>query len=172
MLNRDLSRADDGSANPWYYEMSEIGFNYRVSDVNCALGLSQLGKFERFVARRREIARQYDEVLAPFAPVIRPLARMPWCDPVLHLYVVRIDFAALQMDRAAFMRLLRNAGIGTQVHYMPLHLQPYYRNRYGAQRLPGAEAYYQSALSLPFYPGLTDQDVERVVTALRGIVKC
>lgn len=170
MLDADLARAPSGAPNPWYYEMPEVGFNYRVSDINCALGMSQLRKFERFAARRREIAAAYDRALAPLSPVVRPLAHVPWCDPVLHLYPVRIDFAALKRDRAAVMQELRAAGVGTQVHYLPVHMQPYYRERYGRRSLPGAEAYYASTLSLPLFPGLDDDGVNRVVDALTRLV--
>lgn len=165
--NQEMALAGDGTANPWYYEMPEVGFNYRASDINCALGLSQLRKLDRFVARRRALAARYDKLLASFADTVRPVGRVPWCDPAWHLYAVRIDFAALGLDRATLMRRLRAAGVGTQVHYVPVHMQPYYRKRYGTQRLPGAEAYYQSTLSLPLYPGLEDGDVDRVVAALR-----
>ena len=166
--NAALALDEAGAANPWYYEMPEIGFNYRASDIHCALGLSQLAKLDRFVAARRELVRRYDERLEDLAPAVRPVRRVEGCIPAWHLYVVLIDFAALGADRAAVMRRLRAAGIGAQVHYLPLHLQPYYQNRYGAQSLPGAERYYARALTLPLFAGMTAADVERVVEALRA----
>ena len=166
LTDTGLATAADGSTNPWYYEMSEIGFNYRLTDVQCALGLAQLAKLGRFVSRRAAIAARYDAALAPLAPAIRGPHRVEDCTPGWHLYAARIDFATLPLDRAALMRRLNEAGIGTQVHYIPVHLQPYYRQRYGRQSLPGAEAYYAGTLSLPMSPDLEDADVDRVVEAL------
>jgi len=168
--NADLAFDADGEANPWYYEMPELGFNYRASDLHCALGLSQLGKFDRFAERRRALARRYDELLAPLAPRVRPASRVPRCEPVWHFYAVLVDYAAAGVPRGALMRGLRAAGIGSQVHYLPLHLQPYYRRRYGPLSLPGAEAYYAAALSLPLHPGMADEDMARVVDALSGLL--
>jgi UDP-4-amino-4,6-dideoxy-N-acetyl-beta-L-altrosamine transaminase len=155
-----------GVAKPWYYEMPEVGFNYRASDIHCALGLSQLEKLGRFVRRRRELVRRYDRLLAPFRSLVRPLGLVGNTDAAWHLYVVLIDFAALGLERATLMEQLRKEGIGTQVHYLPVHLQPYYKRRYGDRSLPGAERYYARALSLPLFPALRDQDVDRVVATL------
>jgi dTDP-4-amino-4,6-dideoxygalactose transaminase len=99
---------------------------------------------------------------------VRPVVRQSWCDPVLHLYAVLIDFAAAGLDRGTVMRRLKEHGVGTQVHYLPVHRQPYYRQRYGALSLPGADAYYARCLSLPYHPGVADTDVDRVVAALRS----
>ena len=169
---RFTERADafDGDqANPWYYEMPEIGWNYRMPDVLCALGLSQLHKLGRFAARRREIAALYERLLAPLAPAIKPVAPANavhgW-----HLYAVQIDFRSLGTSRAQVMRVLRAEGIGTQVHYIPLYKQPYYRERYGEISLPGAEAYYARCLSIPMFPLMSNDDVDRVVSALSRIV--
>lgn len=158
--------AADGSVNPWYYEMAIPGFNYRVTDIQCALGLSQLTKLDRFVARRRELVAAYDVALAPLSPIVRPVGRVANCTPAWHLYPVLIDFATAGLDRATVMNRLRGAGIGTQVHYIPLHMQPYYRKLYGAQSLPGAEEYYARTLSLPLFPAMADGGVDRVVAAL------
>ncbi|MBL8660907.1 MAG: UDP-4-amino-4,6-dideoxy-N-acetyl-beta-L-altrosamine transaminase [Rhodospirillales bacterium] len=160
------SRGADGRANPWYYEMADIGFNYRASDIACALGRSQLDKLAHFVASRRAIARRYESALAPLAPLFRPLARCSGRAHAWHLYVVRIDFAAIGCDRATLMRSLAAVGIGSQVHYIPLHRQPYYRRRYGEVFLPGAEQYYSRCLSLPLFVGLGDGDIQRIVRVL------
>lgn len=160
-----------GRPNPWYHEMHEPAPNYRLSDVHCALGLSQLRKLDRFVSRRLALAGRYDRLLAPLAPVIRPVPRAAGCEPGLHLYAVLIDFAAIGMDRAAVMQTLREQGIGTQVHYIPVHRQPYYRKRYGDLNLPGADAYYARELSLPLYPDMQDDDVDRVVEALAALAR-
>jgi dTDP-4-amino-4,6-dideoxygalactose transaminase len=169
-VHRDEAFDDEGEPNPWYYEMLEPGYNYRATEIHCALGLSQLRKLDRFLARRRVLADAYDKALAPLAPVIRPVPRMAGVASGWHLYAVHIDFAAAGMPRARMMRELRDRNIGTQVHYLPVHRQPYFRNRYGKLSLPGADAYYDSCLSLPFFPALSESDVERVVAVLGSIV--
>lgn len=158
--------APDGSAHPWYYEMQELGFNYRACDLQCALGLSQLAKLKRFAARRRRLAALYDERLAPLAAKLRPLGRTPGVQAAWHLYAVLIEFEALGLSRDTVMNRLRAEGIGSQVHYIPVPWQPYYRRRYGELALPGTERYYARTLSLPLYPGMADGDVERVAAAL------
>ncbi len=160
---------ENGAKRPWYYEMHEIGWNYRMPDVLCALGISQLKKLPRFLKRREEIARLYDRLLAPLAPALKPAPRGN--DPHgLHLYAVLIDFEKLGTTRAKFMDALRAEGIGTQVHYLPVHRQPYYRDRYGERVLPGADAYYSRCLSIPLYPSMQDADVERVVETLSNLI--
>jgi UDP-4-amino-4,6-dideoxy-N-acetyl-beta-L-altrosamine transaminase len=156
----------DGAANPWYYEMPAPGWNYRAGDMACALGLSQLGKLDRFLDRRRALASLYDKLLAPLAPAVRPVPRGEAFESGWHLYAVLIDFEGLGIARAEVMNRLRARGIGTQVHYIPVHRQPYYRARYGELRRPGAEAYYARCLSLPLFPAMTDADAGRVVEAL------
>lgn len=163
---RELAFGPDGDANPWYYEIVEIGFNYRITDLQCALGLSQLDKLEGFVARRAALVERYRHALAPLAPAIRPLTARRGCRPGWHLMVALIDFAGLGVDRATVMRRLAGRGIGSQVHYMPLHMQPCYTRLYGRQSLPGAEAYYARTLSLPLFADMSDADVDRVVAAL------
>lgn len=168
-VNRELAFAADGSQNPWYYEMAELGLNYRASDVSCALGLSQLKKLDSFVARRAALAERYDHMLAELAPVVRPVAVTPGQRPGWHLYGVLIDFAQAGGDRAAFMTALAESGIGTQVHYIPVHWQPAYR-RMVDTHLPGAQAYYERCLSLPLFPAMSDRDVDRVVEAIASVV--
>jgi UDP-4-amino-4,6-dideoxy-N-acetyl-beta-L-altrosamine transaminase len=168
-LDRDAG-FDGNEPNPWYYEMVELGFNYRLSDINCALALSQLRKLDRFAAARALLAEHYDRRLAALAPAIRPVARSPSCTPVRHLYAVLIDFPAIGMSRGQLMRRLRDQGIGSQVHYIPVPRQPYYRRRYGDNVLPGADAYYRRTLSLPYFVGMTTADVDRVVDTLTDIV--
>jgi UDP-4-amino-4,6-dideoxy-N-acetyl-beta-L-altrosamine transaminase len=161
---------DGNEPNPWYYEMAELGFNYRLSDVNCALALSQLKKLDQFAAARAMLAAHYDRRLAALAPAVRPVAQCGHCTPVRHLYGVLIDFPAIGTTRGRLMRALRTRGIGTQVHYIPVPRQPYYRRRYGEIALPGAEAYYRRTLSLPFYVGMTTAAVDRVVDTLAALV--
>ncbi len=163
--NRDAAFDAGGDANPWYYELVEPEFNWRANDIQCALGLSQLKKLDRFLARRRAIVAAYDTRLAPYAPILRPLGRTRTCLPAWHLYVARIDFETAGVTRASLMRSLASEGIGTQVHYFPVHRQPYYARRFGVT-LPGADQYYAQALSLPLSAAMDESDVERVVSAL------
>ncbi|MCG8596707.1 MAG: UDP-4-amino-4,6-dideoxy-N-acetyl-beta-L-altrosamine transaminase [Kiloniellales bacterium] len=165
-----LAFGPGGLANPWYHEMQDLGYNHRLSDIHCALGISQLGKLARFVAARRDLVAHYDRLLAGYAPRLRPIGRVPGCEAGWHLYVVLIDFDALETDRASVMRRLAERGVGSQVHYVPVYRQPYYEARYGAQSLPGAEAYYARALSLPLFFGMGRSDVERVVEALAEVL--
>jgi UDP-4-amino-4,6-dideoxy-N-acetyl-beta-L-altrosamine transaminase len=159
---------EKAAAEPWVYELPQPGFNYRLPDILCALGLSQLAKLPRFAERRRALAKAYQAALAPLAPAVRIAERPAWSDPVLHLMCVLIDFEGLGRPRAQVMADLRRRGVGSQVHYIPVHTQPYYRARYGALSLPGAEAWYQRCLSLPLYPAMSDGDVSKVAEALKG----
>ncbi len=161
---------ETGVTAPWYYEMAELGYNYRLSDIACALGLSQLKKLDRFLDRRTALAARYAQLLAPLAPHVLPPCAGSSIQPGWHLYAVRIDFEALGKTRGQVMRGLEKRGIGAQVHYIPLHMQPYYRNRYGDLRLPGAESYYRRTLSLPLYASMADRDVDRVVEALSEVL--
>jgi len=163
--NTDDAFDTDGRPNPWYYELVEPEFNWRANDIQCALGLSQLKKLDRFLARRRSIVATYDTLLAPYAPILRPLARSRACLPAWHLYVARIDFEAAGITRGILMRALSDDGIGTQVHYFPVHRQPYYAKRFPA-KLPGADRYYTNALSLPLSAAMNTADAQRVVEAL------
>ncbi|HEY3889341.1 MAG TPA: UDP-4-amino-4,6-dideoxy-N-acetyl-beta-L-altrosamine transaminase [Caulobacteraceae bacterium] len=169
---RDPAQFRDPPAapQPWLYEMQTLGYNYRLPDLLCALGISQLAKLPRFARRRRALAIRYWSLLARLSPVVRALAPPPGCDPALHLFIVLIDFAAAGLTRAEVMSGLAARGVGSQVHYIPVHRQPYYRDRYGDLDLPGADAYYARCLSLPLYPGMTDSDPDRVVEALAEVL--
>ncbi|MDP3852502.1 UDP-4-amino-4,6-dideoxy-N-acetyl-beta-L-altrosamine transaminase [Phenylobacterium sp.] len=156
--------------DPWWYEMPEPGFNYRLPDILCALGISQLAKLPRFAARRRMLAARYSEALAPLAPRVQLATRPDWSDPVLHLMVALIDFEAAGKTRRQVVDALKARGVGTQVHYIPVHTQPYYRARYGELDLPGASAWYERCLSLPLYPGMADEDVDHVAAALAEVL--
>jgi UDP-4-amino-4,6-dideoxy-N-acetyl-beta-L-altrosamine transaminase len=158
-------------ADPWWYEMPEPGFNYRLPDILCALGQSQLSKLPRFAARRRALSARYEAALRPLAPLVRLATRPSWSDPVLHLMVALIDFPGAGTSRREVMDILASKGVGTQVHYIPVHAQSYYRERYGAQTLVGAQAWYERCLSLPLYPSMDDEDVDRVVDALRTALR-
>lgn len=166
--DREAAFDEAGGANPWYYEMAEPGFNYRLTDIQSALALSQMARLDAFVARRQHLMDLYAERLAPLSPLVLPVARVPWCRPAWHLCAVRIDFAAAGRSRARVMADLRARGIGSQVHYIPVHRQPYWRRRYGELALPGVDGHYARTLSLPLFPSMADTDVDRVVTALAG----
>jgi len=168
-FQNDRLAFDGSAANPWYYEMHEIGWNYRLPDLLCALGISQLRKLPAFFTRRKAIAAYYDRVLASLAPLVRPVPHVGrahgW-----HIYALLVDFSALGTTRAGFMGMLREKGCGSQVHYIPVHQQPYYQNRYGSRSLPGTVSYYERCLSIPIYPALTDSDVSRVADAVTNCV--
>jgi len=163
------SRAEKGT---WFYEMVELGYNYRLTDMQCALGLSQLRKLPRWLWRRREIATRYDEAFTDLEG-IRPLRVSPQVKHAYHLYVVQLDLQRLGTNRATVFRRLRAAGIGVNVHYIPVHLHPYYRERFGTGPglCPVAEAAYERILSLPMYASLSDPQVERVITGIRRILQ-
>lgn len=155
-------------AEPWVYEMPELGFNYRIPDVLCALGISQLAKLDRFVARRKALTALYVDRLAALAPLVRLAESPAWSDPALHLLTVLVDFETAGTTRRTVVEALKAQGVGSQVHYIPVHRQPYYQARYGPLDLPGADAWYARCLTLPLYPGMADGDVDRVVGALAG----
>jgi len=154
-------------AGTWYYEMRELGYNYRLTDIQCALGLSQLGKLPGWLARRRELAARYARLLAG-VPGVAPLALLPGREHAWHLYVVQVAPELAGEGRRQVFTDLRGAGVGVNVHYLPVHLHPYYRERLGTGPglCPHAEAAYQRILSLPMFPGLSDADQDRVVEAL------
>lgn len=168
LRSHGMVRASGG--DPWSYEMPELGFNYRIPDVLCALGLSQLAKLDRFVARRRELTALYARLLAEHTPRVRLASSPAHSNPALHLLTVLIDFEAEGLSRRILVESLKTQGIGTQVHYIPVHRQPYYVNRQGLADLPGADAWYARCLTLPLYPAMADDDVERVVGALATIL--
>ena len=158
-------RAAQGS---WFYEMVDLGFNYRLTDIQCALGLSQLAKQPAWLARRRAIAASYDEALRSMAGV-EPLGLSPDREHAYHLYVVLLDPG---VDRQAVFCGLRDAGIGVNVHYVPVHLHPYYRQRFGTGEglCPVAEGAYQRMLSLPMFPTISDEDVARVLRTVARVL--
>lgn len=155
----------------WCYEMPELGFNHRLTDMQCALGVSQLKKLDRFVKRRTELVALYNEQIGHLSPIVKPPIEPEYCEPAWHLYAVRVDFKAADTTRAALMDALKEKGIGTQVHYIPVHTQPYYKKLYGEIDLPGAQHYYEHTLSLPLYPDMRDEDVAYVIETLTTILE-
>lgn len=169
------AQADDELAErgPWYHEMQELGWNYRITDFQCALGLSQLARLDAFIARRRAIVARYNAALADLPGLATPPVRAPATADLTswHLYTVQLDFARLGMKRTVAMRRLKAEGVGTQVLYIPVYLQPWYQRTYGYRpgKCPAAEARYRRALSLPLYPAMSDDDVETVIRAVRRL---
>lgn len=168
-ITKDPLQLTRESPGPWYYEMQELGFNYRITEIQTALGMSQLRKLDRFKARRREIVAYYNEAFAGL-----PHITIPYEDPrvssCFHLYVPRFDFKAMGATRYEFGKRLHRYYVGWQVLYIPVYTQPWYERTYGVRRglCPNAEAYYEEALALPLYPKLTDDDVKRVVHAVES----
>ena len=159
------------SAGQWHYEMVLLGYNYRLPDIGCALGLEQLKKLDANLARRREIAACYTAAFREMPGVIAPTVR-PEANPAWHLYPIRVDLGNLSTDRAQIFRALRAENIGVNVHYIPVHLHPYYRERFGYKggEFPVAEDAYARLISLPMFHAMKDQDVEDVVVAFRRVV--
>lgn len=154
----------------WYYEMHELGFNYRITDIQAALGTSQMKKLDWFCERRREIVAAYNKNFKDLSWLKTPV-EIHGVHSCFHLYVLQIDFEAIGKSRAEVMNELAGNGVGTQVHYIPVHIQPWYKKTYGYSSgdYPVAERYYQKALSLPLYPGMSDRDVEVVVKTIIGL---
>lgn len=169
-VQKEMAFSANGEPAPWYYEMQELGFNYRAADFACVLAHSQLKKLPLFAERRGRVKAVYDWHFKDIGDTVRPVACVQDAAPVLHLYPLLIDFAAFGIDRARVMAELRARGIGTQVHYIPIHRQPYYVERNGRADLPGADAYYERALSLPYYPLMEEADAVRVAKAVKQVL--
>ncbi len=164
--DQSLMLSHDG---PWYYEMLDLGYNYRMTDMQAALGASQMDKLDAFVARRREIAAAYNEAFRELDGLViphqHPLAASSW-----HLYVLRWDSKEREWDRRAIFEALRADNIGVNVHYIPIYRQPYYAGLgYSAADYPEAEHYYATALSLPIFPQMTDEDIADVIRAVKKV---
>jgi perosamine synthetase len=156
----------------WLYEMVDLGYNYRLTDVQCALGLSQLKKLDSWIARRRQIAHLYDQAFQD-NPRINPLSVNDGVLHVYHLYVVRLDLGGTGLNRSIVFKRLRESGIGVNVHYIPVHQHPYYQNHFGTKPglCPIAESAYENLITLPLFPTMTDQDVGEVIAAVAKLIK-
>ncbi|MDP9510828.1 UDP-4-amino-4,6-dideoxy-N-acetyl-beta-L-altrosamine transaminase [Pseudomonas protegens] len=165
-MTRDPQQMSEASHGPWYYQQVELGFNYRMTDLQAALGLSQLKKLDGFVQRRQYLAARYQQLLQDL-PLTLPKAQAD-AQSAWHLYVVRLQLDGLQRSHRQVFEGLREAGIGVNLHYIPVHLQPYYQALGFAQGdFPEAEHYYAEAISLPIYPGLSDSEQDYVVQQVR-----
>ena len=150
--------------------MVALGFNYRLTDVACALGLSQLRRLDANLARRREIAARYTEAFRNIRGIVPPSVRSE-VNPAWHLYPIRLDLAEFKADRTQVFRALRAENIGVNVHYIPVHLHSYYREQFGYQggEYPIAEQAYERLISLPMFHGMNDEDVKDVIEAVRKV---
>lgn len=156
----------------WFYEVVQPGFKYNMTDIQAAIGLHQLCKLPKFHARRREIVRRYNEAFSQLEELQTPTER-PEVEHAWHLYVIRLNLERLSINRARFIDELRLRNIGTSVHFIPIHLHPYYRDKYGykPEDFPIAYREYQRIVSLPLYPRMSDQDVSDVIEAVSDIIK-
>jgi len=155
----------------WYYEIPQLGYNFRLTDIQCALGLSQLKKVDRFIARRQWIARMYEEAFAEVPELIIPM-RTPQISHAYHIYVVQLQLDRLRWSRNQVIDALRAKNIGATVHYTPLHLQTFFQKTFGYKKgeFPNAEKYYDSAVTLPIFPAMTDSDVYDVIQAVTEVI--
>jgi UDP-4-amino-4,6-dideoxy-N-acetyl-beta-L-altrosamine transaminase/dTDP-4-dehydrorhamnose reductase len=165
------THSDEHLINPWYYEQQDLGFNYRITDIQCSLGLEQLRKIDKYRRRRREIVDKYNESFARVEFLQTPYEDSD-CKSNFHLYVLLIDFNGIGASRSKFMNELKKMNIQTQVHYIPVYTQPFYQDTFGTAwgDCPNAEAYYKRCLSIPLYPAMTDNDVERVIEVILHLV--
>ena len=156
----------------WFYEMLDLGYNYRLTDFQCALGMSQLHKLPEWVARRQEIAQRYNAAFAVM-PAVHPLAVREDASHAYHLYVIHLDLEELRATRPQIFAALRAEGIGVNVHYIPAHLHPFYRERFGTGPgiCPVAEAAYERMITLPIFPTMSDNDVADVIAAVRKVLE-
>ena len=160
------------SKGSWFYEMTELGYNYRITDFQCALGLSQLRKLPGWIRRRQEIARRYDEAFRNISGM-QPLKVRQGVSHGYHLYVVKLELERFKIDRAGIFQALRAEGIGVNIHYIPVHLHPYYRYNFNTRPglCPVAEAAYERILTLPIFPAMTEKDVEDVIAGVEKVMK-
>jgi len=161
-----MTRAADG---PWYYQQIDLGYNYRMTDLQAALGYSQMQRLDAFVARRREIAARYDELLRDL-PLTTPYV-MEGAAPSWHIYIVRLDFARIGKPKEQIFSEMKKRGVVLNLHYIPVHLQPYYEELgFAKGDFPQSEAYYEEALTLPLYYDLTDAQQDQIVHALKDVL--
>jgi UDP-4-amino-4,6-dideoxy-N-acetyl-beta-L-altrosamine transaminase len=157
---------------PWYYEMQELVYNYRITDFQCALGLSQLKKIDRIIQRRREIVQKYNCEFKDMPEIKIPQINPATSNPAWHIYMIQLNLKRLKVGRREIFEALRAENIGVNVHYIPVHLQPYYQKRFGYHLgdFPRAENYYSRAITLPMFPKMNDKAVDDVVIAVKKVI--
>ncbi len=164
-ITRDVNEMTHAPDGPWYYQQIDLGFNYRMTDLQAALGLSQMQRLDEFVTKRHSVAKRYDQILTDF-PVSMPLQHADSYSG-LHLYIIRLKLEEIRMTHRQVFEVLRAAGIGVNLHYIPVYRQPYYAGLgFKAGYCPEAEKYYAEAISLPMYPGLTEAQQDKVIAVL------
>jgi dTDP-4-amino-4,6-dideoxygalactose transaminase len=157
---------------PWYHEMQELGYNYRLTDFQCVLGLSQLKKIDRIIQRRREIVQKYNSEFKDM-----PEIKIPEINPIdsnsgWHIYMIQLNLERLKVGRREIFEALRAENIGTNVHYIPVHLHPYYQKRFGYHRgdFPKAENHYSRAITLPVFPKMSGKDIDDVIKVVKKVI--
>lgn len=167
-----INSQTNGETNLWYYEMIQLGYNFRLTDIQSALALSQIKRLDKFISKRKKIALHYLKLLKNIKH-IKPLIQVKEINrSALHLYILDIDFTQLRISRNQLMQKLREKGIGSQVHYIPIPMQPYYRDLgFEPSDYPNAMSFYNSALSIPIFPKLKKRSVKKISAALEAIVR-
>lgn len=169
-ITRDAALMTHGADGPWYYQQIDLGYNYRMTELQAALGFSQMDKLDEFVARRRYLVSRYDKLLQDL-PMITPHV-LEGANPSWHLYMVRVDFSKLQINKVQLFAEMKKRGVVLNLHYIPVHTQPYYQELGFKQGdFPQSEKYYEEIFTLPLYYGLTDEQQDDVVVALRDCLK-
>ena len=155
----------------WYYEMQSLGYNYRMTDFQSALGISQFKKLDKFIRKRRDIATKYNKAFQDIKEIVTPFEKED-VKSVYHLYMIQLHLEKLKVGRKKIFDALRAENIGVHVHYIPVHLQPYYQERLGYKKgdFPVAEKFYERAITLPLFPKMNDNDIDDVIKAVKKII--
>ena len=166
-MTKDIEKMSKNDG-PWYYELHEMGFNYRITDFQCALGISQLHKLDSFFKKRGKIAKKYNEIFGSEKRFKVPNVSKN-VEHAYHLYPLQIEFSKNNLKKNKFFKIMKEKGINLQVHYIPVHLQPYYKKNFGFKDndFPISEKFYQNVFSVPIYPGLKDKEIEHIASEIK-----
>lgn len=167
--NPEKLRRNEGD---WYYEMQHLGYNYRITDFQCALGISQFKKLDKFIERRRDISKIYNKAFDGIPEIVTPYEKKD-VSSAHHLYVIQLNLEKLKVGRKRIFDALRSENIGVHVHYIPIHLQPYYQKTFGYKKgdFPIAENFYEKAITLPLFPRMSEKDVDDVICAVKKVIE-